>query len=325
MKKIPWRGAFYVLLIAYLFLDFKVIDGPVRNAMRSQRDAAVIEAKKRGWVALVNLEPVTRGQLDLAVARHLHQRGQSAAGIPPKNLEMIRRAVLQGLIDETLIRQHADGEKHEASAEEKKAIAAAWWDGVADADGIAERLAQHGLNAGLAAEELGRNVSRMRWLERRISPAVPVSEQEARDWFAANGGGKLESSEELPGFIEPRKVRLRYRLFEDEARAQGFFADPSKPSPDAEANELWIAVDQLAPALREAAVGDPGWRQPIQSARGWIVVELIKTKEARALAFDEVRAEIVAHLEAERAETTVRELFGKLRTVANLQVFPENL
>lgn len=318
MKRMPWRGALYLLLLGYLFLDFKVINGPIRNAMRSRRDAAIADAAKHGWAALVNLEPVTREQLDLAVARHLHQRGKKPADIPEKNLAMIRRAVLQGLIDDTIIRQYADGEKFEAPETERQAFADRWREKFSGTSALDDRLAAQGLTPGTAADELGKIRSRTRWLEKRISPAVPVTEKEAREWFAANGGGKLESSEAAPGFIEPEKVKLRYRIFATEAEARPGLTE-------ADSTPIWIARDRLDPALKELTAGDPGLRPPVKTARGWVAVEVLETRPARPLEFPEVRAEIIAHLQAERAEDTVRELLEKYRKVANLQVFPENL
>jgi hypothetical protein len=55
------------------------------------------------------------------------------------------------------------------------------------------------------------------------------------------------------------------------------------------------------------------------------VIEVLETRESQPLAFEDLREEIIAHLEAQRTEETVKELLGKLRTVANLHLFQENL
>lgn len=325
MKRIPWRGALYVVVLGYLLLDFKVFHGPVREAMRSRRDAAYVEAAKQGWAALVNLEPVTRSQLDLAVERHLYQRGRTAADIPEKNLAMIRRAVLQGLIDEMIVRQYAEGEKFETPAAERAAFVEGWRSAFPEAAELEARLAAQGLDEAAATLELGRIWNRTRWLEARISRAVVVTEEEAREWFAANGGGSLESSEEAPGFIEPAKVKLRYRIFADEAEARGLFETLSTGNPRSPGEGTWIARDRLDPALRDLAGSGPGWKAPVRTERGWVLMEVLDSQPARPLEFGEIRAEIIAHLEAERRAETVRELLVKYRTVANLQVFAENL
>lgn len=316
MKKIPWRGLLYLLITGYLFLDLKVFQGPIREAMRSRRDAAVSEARERGWVALVNREPLTREQLDLAVARHLYQRGRKAEEVPPKNLAMIRRAVLQGLIDDTLVRQYADGdsEKPPVSPEETAAFVESWRSG-------------SGVETGKPVEEeLSRIWLRKRWLENRIRPGVEVTEEEARAWFEANRvetGGRAR-----PGFFDPERVHLRHLLLEvtDEAEAvrhrQDFLAGDKTL-----ADSGWMAIDQLPSGIRDG-IRDlvPGQvSAPLRSERGWHLVEVLAREEERPLAFEEVRAEVIAHLEAQRSEETFRELMEKLRKVANLQVFPGNL
>ena len=316
MKKIPWRGLLYLLITGYLFLDLKVCQGPIREAMRSRRDAAVDEARGRGWVALVNREPLTREQLDLAVARHLYQRGRKAEDLSAKNLAMIRRAVLQGLIDDTLVRQYADGdsEKPPVSPEETAAFVEAWRSG-------------SGAEVGKPVEEeLSRIWLRKRWLENRIRPGAEVTEEEARAWFDDNHvetGGRLR-----PGFFEPERVHLRHLPLAatDEAGA-GELRRRLLGEGKTLADLGWMALDQLPADIREGvrdlAPGEVS--APLRSGRGWHLVEVVAREGERALAYEEVRAEIIAHLEAQRSEETFRVLMEKLRAVANLQVFPENL
>lgn len=341
MKGLPWRGLLYLVVLGYLYLDLKVFHGPLREAMRSRHDAALEAARENRWVALVNLEPLTQDQLDLAVVRHLHQRGRQAEEIPAKNLEMIRRAVLQSLIDDTLVRQYADGEKFEAPREETGAFVAAWRSRFGDPETLATKAAEEGLSPELLDAELARIWSRKRWLEKRILPAVEVTEEEARDWFEANRGeAKLRE-----GFFEPEKVRLRHLLFAsaDEALAREwlvrlrtreveFAAVATSSSLDvatkADGGELgWCVREDLPETLAEAvfslAAGELS--EPLQSERGWHLVLVEERAAERPLTYEELRPEIVAHLEAERTAETVKVLMEKLRTVANLQLFPENL
>ena len=95
MKKFPWRSLLYAAVLGYLLLDLKVFDGPLKKSFTKRQDEAAQAAKEHRWVAIVNREPITSDQLDLAMYRHLYQRGKEADDIPDKNLNMIRRAVLQ--------------------------------------------------------------------------------------------------------------------------------------------------------------------------------------------------------------------------------------
>lgn len=254
MKRLPWRFGLYVVVIGYMFFDLKVCHGPLHSAMRSRRDDAVTEARSRGWVALVNLEPITREQVDMAVARHLYQRGIDATSLSEKNRAMIRRAVLQLLIDETLVRQHAAGDRFIAPAAETEAFVRAWKAGFSSQDELKKRAEAQGWTLTTLDEELKQIWTRKRWLEKRIEPGVTVTEEEARQWFNEN---RLD---------ENGKVRY------------GFYAE--------EAENL-------------------GKRRPLE--------------------FEELRDEIISHIEAERTAETIPILMQKLRKVANLSLFPENL
>ncbi len=343
MKRFTWRAFLYAFVLGYLFLDLRVCHGPLREAMRSRRDAAVAAAREQGWVALVNLEPITREQLDLAVARHLHQRGRDAPDLPEKALALVRKAVLQSLVDETLVRQHADGDRFVAPAAESAAFAAAWRAGFSSAEELEERAAGLGIDpAGLDAE-LARIWSRKRWLERRLEPGVDVTEEEVREWFEAN---RLDDAGSVrPGFYEPESAKVRLlRLPADAGElAREWHAallagaspatlpphfPPSDEAPtDAAGSAVWLARESVSPALAEAlfAEGASGWLAPVREPSGWTLAELLEHRSERPLDYEELRDEIHALLTAERREIAFRDLREKLRKVANWQIFPENL
>ncbi len=178
MKKFPWRAVLYAVILLYLVVDLKYCHGPLRQAMTSRRDASLEAASKYKWVAIINLEPVTQDQLDLAVIRHLYQRGKTPEGIPEKNLAMIRRAVLQSLIDEILVRQYADGEKFVAPPEETAQFISSWESQFASPEEKTTRAEKQGLDEAVISDELARIWSRKRWLEKRIAPGVAVTDDQ---------------------------------------------------------------------------------------------------------------------------------------------------
>jgi hypothetical protein len=344
MSRLPWRAALYLAVVGYLVLDLKVFQGPLHDAMRTRRDAAVAEARARGYVALVNLEPVTRARVDLAVARHLRQRGKTVAEIPGKNLDMIRRAVLQSLVDEILVNQHADGEKFTAPAAETEAFIAAWKSAFASPEELARRAAAAGLDPATLDEELARLWSRKRWLEKRIKPGVTVSEEEARTWFEQNRGDAGKPDGLLPGFHEPEKARIRFAMLGagEEALVRGLhaklksgertFGDVAREhSLDTATKENggepgWVAREALPDSLVAAVfAGENGLLEPVRGDSAWYLVEVLERRARRPFSFEQLRGEIIAHLEAQRTAQVVRIQMDKLRKVANLQIFPENL
>lgn len=344
MSKLPWRAVLYLAVVGYLVLDLKVFQGPLHDAMRSRRDAAVAGARERGYVALVNLVPVTRAQVDLAVARHLRQRGKTVAEIPGKNLAMIRRAALQSLIDEILVGQHADGERFAAPAAETEAFIAAWKSAFSSPEEIARRAAAAGLDPAALDAELARLWSRKRWLEGRIEPGVTVSEEEAKSWFESNRGKEDEPEGLRPGFFEPEKARIRFAMLGAGEEAlvrdlhaklksgEATFGEVARAhSLDAATKENggepgWFARETLSGPLAGAVFsGGAGLLEPVRGESAWYLVEVLERQARRSLSFEELRPGIVAHLEARRTAQVVRVQIEKLRKVANLRVFPENL
>lgn len=312
----------YLVVGGYLLLDLKVFHGPLRDAIRNPREAALIEARERGWVALVNREPLTREQLDLAVKRHLFQRGLDAATMPAKNLDMIRRAVLQSLIDDTLVRQYADGDRYMVAPEETAAFIAAWKSGFATQEDLLKAAAAQGLDENSLDTELARIWTRKRWLENRIEPGVKVTEEEAREWHEAN---RVETGgQPRPGFFEPEKAKIREVVLPvaDEAAARQLHA-----AWKSEVVARWRAREDFPEAVATAVFSSEasGVLEPIASPHGWHVIEVLEKHAIQPLAFEDLRDEIIAHLEAQRTEETVKELMEKLRKVANLHIFQENL
>lgn len=349
MKRLPWRGVLYAVMLLYLFLDLKACHGPLRQAMMSRRNAGIEAAIKYKWVALINQEPVTREQLDLAVVRHLYQRGKTPAEIPEKNLSMMRRAVLQTLIDDTLVRHYADGEGFRAPEAEIDQFISNWKAQFGEPGEISTRAAAQGLDEKGIEAELARIWSRKRWLEKRIAPAVTVTDEEAGEWFKRNQQtpeGVLQ-----PGFFEPEKVRARHLFLstgaaDDKAREdlilslhlklknkEASFEDLAKahsedPRTKDQGGDLnWFSRERMPEDFTTPvfALKSGELSEPFKTRLGWHIVEVTDRQEKRPLTYEEMKEEIIAHLESQRTEETVKVLMEKLRKVANIQIFPENI
>jgi len=344
MKRFPWRALLYALVVLYLLLDLKWCHGPLWKSIDKRRTDAVHRAASEGWVAIVNGETITGPQLETAVARHLYQRGQLEAVIPDTTMLMIRRAVLQRLIDDTLVRQHADGVHFAAPPEEIDAFVAAWEAQFEDEAEMRERMRRQGVTPELARAELARIWSRKRWLEQRIEPGVDVTEEDVRRWFDTHRG----SGE---GFTEPEKMRARH-IFVSTVETD----DSSREEQIREAHRRVTEGGESFSRVAREVSGDPrsaqrggdlGWfargrvaddfaaevfalspgevSSPFRTRIGWHVVEVLERKPERSRSFEEMREEIAAHLRSERRSEMTGILLKKLRTVARIQVFPENL
>lgn len=347
MKRLPWRSLLYAGILLYLLVDLRWCGGPLYKKIQSRRAATTAEsAAKKGWVAVVNQEPITRRHLDVALYRHLYQRGKTPEEIPDATLKMMKHAVVQRLINDTLVRQYADGEKFNAPQKEIDAFIASWESQFASPENLAERSELQNLTEQERNAELARIWSRKRWLEERIEPGVDVTSEEVRQFFDA-------SHEKGIGFTEPEKIHARHIFIstveaDDEAREKIIrnayaklkdtenpvdFSDLAKQFSDDARSKLrggdlnWFSRKRMPKdfcnhvfRLEKGAISEP-----FRTKTGWHIVEVLDRQEERPVTFEEVADEIRAHLESTRREETIKVLIRKRRKAANIEFFPENI
>lgn len=347
MKRFPWRALLYLGILLYLLIDLRWWRGPLYHKIQSHRGPTSVEsALKKGWVAIVNQEPITRLQLDVALYRHLYQRGKKPEEIPEATLKMMRRAVVQTLINNTLVRHYADGPKFKAPPDEIDQFIESWESQFPSPEDRKERMALQNLSESDLKAELGRIWSRKRWLEMKIEPGVSVTGEEVRAWFDAN---RKEDS----GFTEPEKIHARHIFIstieaDDEARkkiitdAYASLTDPEKPADFAK-----IAATISEDGRNKLRGGDLNWfsrkrmpkdfcdhvfqlkkgemSEPFHTKIGWHIVEILDRQEARPVKFEDVEDDIRAHLENQQREATINVLMQKYRKVAKIELFPENI
>jgi parvulin-like peptidyl-prolyl isomerase len=89
----------------------------------------------------------------------------------------------------------------------------------------------------------------------------------------------------------------------------------------------WFAKDRVpekfAKPVFELKKGQVS--KPFKTEIGWHIVELTDLQPEKPVEFEQVADEIRFHLETERSAETIKQLMKKLRTVANIQLFPEHI
>jgi len=347
MKRFPWRALLYVGILIYLLVDLRWWKGPLHQKIASLHTPTRIElAAKNSWVAAVNQEPITRRQLDVALYRHLHQRGKDPGEIPDATLLIMRRAIMQTLINDALVRHYSEGEKFRAPQIEIDAFIDSWESQFSSTDELEERSKLQNLSKEQRDAELARIWSQKRWLEKRIEPAVAISDEEIRQWFDAN-------DKKGSGFTEPEKILVRQIFIstielDDETRkkiitdAYEKLTDGEKPAEFAKlASEIsedgrsklrggdlnWFSrermpkdfCDKVFP-LKKGEVS-----KPFRTKIGWHIVEVLDRQATRPAKSEDVADEIRAHLRSEAREETIQLLMKRLRKAANIELFPENI
>ncbi|MEO0413351.1 MAG: peptidylprolyl isomerase [Verrucomicrobiota bacterium] len=339
MKKVLWRLGLNIGVVGLLLIFDFSCKGPVsRKLASSKRSAELIDktnAKKFGWVAVVNQEPITQAQLQVAVEKYLFRRGKSSAELPEVNLRSIRRAALQGLINDILIRQYADGDVIKDPSTGK--LIGYWSEQFGTDEEKLARLETQKIGPAELNHELDRIESRLAWLDRRIAPAIEISDKEVTDWIEQNPPNPAELRKVSHIFLSTiegdtiEKQNLIQEIYQSLQTENHSFEEAARTfSEDARSNKFggqlgWLRNDRILPEFASKVFGMPlgSISEPFQTSLGWHIVRI---DEAKTETIDPkvYRAEAKAAIETESRKETVRVLTKKLRTVANIVLFPEN-
>lgn len=348
-RKFPKRYAIYAVAVIYLFCDLIWLKGPISRkvAYRKNTELRSRQAIKEGrWVANVNTHPLTRQQLDLSTRVYLYRRGENADTMSESNLRITRRAVMQQLINDELVRQYAKAEKFQADPEAVKRRLAEFKSQFANPEYMQQRMAAQQLDEQQLSELIQQHVTQQLWLEKRISPATQITEQQARDWFEKNR--KLENAH---GFNIPEVIRARH-IFISTIEANGeqqktLIDDLHRKLTREELDFGKLARQYSEDERSKKHGGDLGWfsrermpadfikqvfplpqnqiSAPFHTKLGWHIVEVTDKKAARDLSFEELQPEITAWLKNRRSKEVLQIFLLKLRKASNIVIYPENM
>jgi parvulin-like peptidyl-prolyl isomerase len=310
--------------LLYLAGDFWGFDGPVKHwltGFRPDSPRSIARAKASDVVARVRFHPITRSQLDRAVQERLWLRGLDASEVSATELPAIRRAALDDLIDEVLLRIEANERGVDAQVTEA-AIDRAFQQFTArfTAEELDAALREQGLTRAEWRQRLTARLEQEKVLERCVGEAGPIDEAEARVWFAHHAG-ELEQPERLQArhvFLATLErnpddaKRLLDRVLADLAAGKKDFAALALEWSDDEASKTkggelgWLVRDRL-PADFAAAVFKLPERVPslIRTSLGWHLVEVTAKQPAQARTFEDAREEVVAALISQKRQKAV--------------------
>lgn len=331
MKNLPR----FLLLAAtfYLIGDFFIINGRVSRWVESR-----LTTDTKTFAARVAGHPITRSQLERAINELLWLEGKSPAALTPAELQTSHDAALEVLIDDTLLDLQAKAlttqlvvspeEIHERSSrlsgrfEDKAAFDAAM-----KSQGIASEQALR--------DRISARLLREKYVELRITPAIRVTDGEARNWFEEN-----KASIALPERIEARhifiptldhppeeaKQKLDAALVELIEKKKEFSTLAKKLSEDPATKDNggnlgWMTRDRL-PADFSAPVFSLEIKKPtlVRTKLGWHLVEVTARKPAANRDFDQAKPEIVAALEAVKRQKATDDLRKSLRKMESAKI-----
>lgn len=285
----------------------------------------------RHLVARVSGQPITRSQLERALIERLWLEGKSPADLTPADLQLARAAALEELIDHELLRHQvnastpplpvSDDEINErirrlvGRFENKGALETAM-----KSQGIAHEQA---LRDRLAAQ-----IRQEKFIAQSIAPAIQITDEEARQWFAEN-----QKSISLPERIEARhiflptldhpseeaKQKLEAALTTLTARQKDFTTLARELSEDPATKDTGGALGWMTRDRLPADFADPLFSLPLNQPKllrtklGWHLVEVTARKPAEQRTFDQAKPEIHAALEALKRRQAVANFRKSLR------------
>lgn len=343
--RFPWRFGFYLIVFFYLAGDLYFFKGPIRQAIDARKENALQNAPDQSqWLAIVNQEPITKRQVDVALMQHLFSRGRDIDQLSEKNEQILRFTVLQELINDVLIQQYSRGAKFEAPRAEIDDFIVYFESQFETPEELESRSEEQKLTTEGRHEALADVVNQKRWIDSRIGKAVEVTDEEASAWFE-------ENREKGEGFTNPERFRARHIFIstviddgpERFSLIRGIHGKITVQKADFAAMALQYSEDQRTKKLG----GDLNWftenrmpddffrkvkmlnvgeiSEPFLTKIGWHIVQLIEKKPAELLNFETLKPEIVARLKSERQSARVKELYLKLRRVASIKVFTDRL
>lgn len=348
-RKFPKRYAVYLAAVVYLFCDLVWLNGPIsrRVAYHKNTERRVKQAVEDGrWVATVNTHPITREQLDLTTEIYLYRRGEKPEELSESSLRITRRAVMQELINDTLVTQYAKAEKFTPPVAEVDKRLVEFKNQFENPQDLQSRMQAQKLSQEELQQRILQHVTDQLWLKKRINHAIQVDEAAARDWYEKNREQPEAQGFDVPDIVRARQIFIT-TIEEDSEDRKKLIDDIARQLKDGEQDFAELAARYSEDERSKSVSGDLGWfsdkrmpadfaghvfklalgevSSPFRSSLGWHLVELTDKKEARELSFEELKPEIIAWLENRRRVEVLQIFMLKLRKASNIIIYPENM
>jgi len=329
--------------VLYLAGDLWMFHGPVKQwltGLRPDSPRSVAKAKASGVVARVYFHPITRSQLDRALQERLWLRGLDASEMPASELGVERRAELDELIDDLLLRIEANRRGLEVHATESEIDRAFERFAVRFGEGGAEAaLRDEGMSRAELRQRLAARLEQEKVLRLCLGDTEKIEESEAREWFARHSAElaqpeRLQARHVFLATLERNPEEAKRTLDQamtDLAAGKKDFTTLAAELSDDEATKVkggelgWLARDRLPADFATAVFALPE-RSPtlIRTTLGWHLVEVMAKEPARLRIFDEAREEVMGALSAVKRRDAVNAFRRALREkeAGRIEVWP---
>lgn len=316
LDRLPFGLLLAGLGALYLALDFR-LNGPLADCV-----------ERANWAATVNGRPITKAEVDLATGLFLARQGMTPGELAGKELNKTRRFVLDGLIDDELVRSGAEQEaarvSEEALEERVRQFESRFAPGELQAILRPQQLPVPAMRAILRD-----HFRQQAWIEEKIRADCAVSEADAQAWFARNG-----SRLHIPEQVRARHLFLS-AVFGDVAAKERLVPELARQLREGRATFAELCALHSDDERTKNAGGDLGYfgrarlspdfagpvfaqepgqiGEPIRTKLGWHIVRVEEKVPARSPSWEELRADLAVYLENQQRGKSVAALVQERR------------
>lgn len=338
MRRFFWRYAIYLVLAACVLADLLVVHGPLYRWI--SEDAQPVAPELSADVARIGEETIGLRELEEALRDHLWRRGENWAGLSPDERKERRRAVLDQLIDDRLVRacrkKEADGDPAGSvvAARDETEMFARQFEKVSD---LEARLALRQIREPELGAQVREAIDDQAWIESKLSDRrESVTEADVSRWLEANGPSMripptfavahiylTTHDAKLPD-REPEIREIHRKLKAGEAAFEQLALQYSEDERSKKTGGKlgWCArgrmPDDFMDAVEKLTKGETS--APVGTRLGWHVIRLIDAKPGRDASLEEARNEVTAMLSAGRRDAALKALMGELRAEAGQSI-----
>ena len=295
--------------------------------------------KQKSAVASVNGVLIPKAYLEREVRRFEEQALSQGQLVDESQRDQLNRQALDTLIDIELLYQESQRRGFEISEERIEEQLNSLRTQFGDEEGYAAALEQIGISDGELRTELGRQLAIQEMIDKDITPATTVSEQESTDFYENNpafffspeqvrashililvspDAGEEEKSEARSRITE---IRKRIVAGEDFAELAGQFSEDNSGMNGGDLG--FFQREQMVKPFADAAfslqIGELS--EVVTTQYGFHLIRVTDRKAESVVPFEQVQLKIFEYLQREKVMVTIEELAAQLRSQAEIQEY----
>jgi peptidyl-prolyl cis-trans isomerase C len=296
-------------------------------------------AKQKSAVASVNGVLIPKAYLEREVRRFEEQALSQGQLVDESQRDQLNRQALDTLIDIELLYQESQRRGFEISEERIEEQLNSLRTQFGDEEGYAAALEQIGISDGELRTELGRQLAIQEMIDKDITPATTVSEQESTDFYENNpafffspeqvrashililvspDAGEEEKSEARSRITE---IRKRIVAGEDFAELAGQFSEDNSGMNGGDLG--FFQREQMVKPFADAAfslqIGELS--EVVTTQYGFHLIRVTDRKAESVVPFEQVQLKIFEYLQREKVMVAIEELAAQLRSQAEIQEY----